>query len=570
MNCPKCSADNIENARFCAKCGTLLPVQEEEEHDPLLGQTVGRYTIKRILGEGGMGRVYEAERAIAGVTQRIAIKTLHPHLSKDGQIVARFNRECATVAQLKHPNTIRVEDFGQTDDGTLYIAMEFVDGTSIAKELETKGAMTPERVERILEQVCGSLAEAHKQGVIHRDLKPENIVLMNVGEDTDVVKVLDFGIAARKDSADAKKVEKLTQQGMVLGTPPYMSPEQFTGKELDARSDIYSLGVMVYEMLTGKLPFDANTPWEWATKHMTAQPFPFEDMPTVSDIPGKMKNAIFRSLSKDPNQRQDSVKAFFEELRSGTGDLRLSIVSPSGASPSLGASENRGATQMGTPLQDFGNVAAPSFSSSPAIAPGVPVVPTPPPAATPGGGSNKGLIFGLMGVAGLLVLVAGGLLVSRMGKKDSSDPLTLDPSTGGPATVTALPPSTLAGIPSTAGLGSVSPPEPKNTPPKTTTTATAAPTPTPAKPKLTGDAACTEATRLANSNIHAALANYQNCSGPGRDSTRRIIAASIPGAVRSAVYRGDCKGARSIAASGGQVGAPAINVDQQYPQCKGK
>jgi serine/threonine protein kinase len=565
MKCPNCSAENIENARFCAKCGALMPIHEEEEQDPLLGQMVGgRYKILRMLGEGGMGRVYEAERAIAGVTQRIAIKTLHPHLSKDGQVVARFNRECATVAQLNHPNTIKIQDFGQTDDGTLYIAMEFVDGTSISKELETRGPMPPERVERILEQVCGSLAEAHKQGIIHRDLKPDNVVLMNVGEDTDVVKVLDFGIAARKESTDAKKEEKLTQQGMVLGTPPYMSPEQFTGKELTARSDIYSLAVMTYEMLTGKLPFDANTPWEWATKHMMAQPFPFEDMPTTSDIPGKMKNAIFRALAKKPEDRQESVKAFFEELRSsGGGDpARLSMVSSPATSSDVGRVQS--GTQLGMPLHDLS-----AMNTPPPVVPRIPpVVPQPPPPPAPSTASpNKGMIYGLMGVVGLVVLVAGGMLLSRMGKKDSSTSLHLDPdATGGPATVTALPPPTVSGLASVAAPGSA---DPAPTAPRPTTTATTTATAT-ATSKLSGDAACAEAMRQSNSNINGALAHYQNCSGPQKDSTRRTIAGNIPGAVRSAVNRGDCKGARNIAASGRQVGAAPINVDQQYPQCKGK
>src|SRR6185369_10381989 len=134
-------------------------------------------------------------------------------------------------------------------------------------------------------QVCGALDEAHMQGIIHRDLKPENIILTDRAGETDFVKVLDFGIAARTESADAQKEQKLTQQGMVLGTPPYMSPEQFTGKALDSRSDIYSLGVMAYEMLTGKLPFEADTPWQWATQHMTAAPKPLEATPNGAALP---------------------------------------------------------------------------------------------------------------------------------------------------------------------------------------------------------------------------------------------------------------------------------------------
>src|SRR5205814_8361051 len=141
-------------------------------------------------------------------------------------------------------------------------------------------------------QIAGSLEEAHQQGVIHRDLKPENVVLTQRAGEKDVVKLLDFGIAARTESADAQREQKLTQQGMVLGTPPYMSPEQFTGKSLDARSDIYSLAVMAYEMLTGRLPFEAETPWQWATQHMTAHPFPFESSPIAASAPAAMKQAI--------------------------------------------------------------------------------------------------------------------------------------------------------------------------------------------------------------------------------------------------------------------------------------
>ena len=262
--------------------------------------------------------------AIAGVTQRIAIKTLHQHLSNDAQVVARFNRECATVVQLKHPNTIRMEDFGQTEDGTLYIAMEFVAGRPLSEVIEKEGPLSPERVTKIMRQVCGVLDEAHQQGVIHRDLKPENIVLTNRAGETDFVKVLDFGIAARTEGTDTQKEQKLTQQGMVLGTPPYMSPEQFTGKALDARSDIYSLAVMAYEMLTRKLPFEADTPWQWATQHMTAQPIAFEVSAPATNIPPAMKAAILKGLSKNRDEREPTARDFFAEFSEGA---RMTVVS---------------------------------------------------------------------------------------------------------------------------------------------------------------------------------------------------------------------------------------------------
>src|SRR5689334_15801322 len=316
MDCAACHTANVDGARFCAKCGALLPTAPADT-DSLIGQIVGgRYRVTQLLGEGGMGRVYLAEQQMGTHVRKVAVKTLQAQYAQDPQVLARFHRECGTVAELEHPNTIQFFDFGQTPDGQLYIAMEFVQGQSLSTALQ-QGPMRPERVLKIMAQVCGSLEEAHGRGVVHRDLKPDNIILTTRAGQADFVKVLDFGIAKRSEAKDQAQEQKLTQQGMVLGTPPYMSPEQFSGKELDARSDIYSLGVMAYEMLTGRLPFEANTPWEWATQHMTAQPFPFESVPAAAGIPPQMKGAILRSLSKDRAQRQAEVRQFYEELASG-------------------------------------------------------------------------------------------------------------------------------------------------------------------------------------------------------------------------------------------------------------
>src|SRR5262249_16049775 len=155
-------------------------------------------------------------------------------------------------------------------------------GKSLSQLIEESKVLPSERVLRIVRQIAGSLEEAHQQGIIHRDLKPDNVVLTSRAGEKDVVKLLDFGIAARTESADAQREQKPTQEGMVRGTPPYMSPEQFTGKSLDARSDVYSLAVMTYEMVTGRLPFEAATPWQWATEHMMSQPIPFEASPDVA------------------------------------------------------------------------------------------------------------------------------------------------------------------------------------------------------------------------------------------------------------------------------------------------
>jgi serine/threonine-protein kinase len=276
----------------------------------------GKYKVIRLLGEGGMGAVYEGEQQLGTTKRKVAVKTLHPHLSRDPKIQARFEREVGTVAELEHPNTIQVHDFGTTPDGILYIVMEFLSGKSLADLLEKEGALLPDRVANIMGQICGSLEEAHGRGIVHRDLKPDNVVLIERAGQKDFVKVLDFGIAKRSNEED-KNEQKLTQQGMVLGTPPYMSPEQFTGRPIDARSDIYSLGTMAYEMLTARLPFTADTPWEWANRHMTAAPIPIEAVAEGMRAPPAMRSAVQRALAKSPTERFQTVREFYEQFAAG-------------------------------------------------------------------------------------------------------------------------------------------------------------------------------------------------------------------------------------------------------------
>jgi len=566
MECPSCHTPNIDNARFCAKCGALLPVGAGDQTDPLIGQVIkNTFRITRMLGEGGMGRVYEGEQQMGTTTRKVAIKVLHPDLSKDGQIVARFNRECGTVAELEHPNTIQFFDFGQTPDGVLFIAMEFLEGHAIAKILETTGAMPAARVEHILKQVCGSLNEAHKKGIVHRDLKPENVVLITRAGEEDFAKVLDFGIAARRDATDAKKEQKLTQQGMVLGTPPYMSPEQFKGVELDARSDIYSLGVMAYEMLTGKLPFDAQTPWEWATKHLTERPFPFEvTAQHVGMIPGPMKAAIMRALSKNREERQSSVKEFMAELEGGAGSVSLTNL---GTAPSP---VSGGTAMMAAPPPDLlqapppmmgGHQPAPTANEM--VIP-VQAVPPPPQMRASGGGSNKGILFALIGVIGLGVVAGIITLVVKMSKSDGGDdgPIIIPTaSVTAPATDTTPPPPDPTPTAATA-----------TTPPTSTvkvasTGATTSTTTAPPKGGPTGEEACQKSTQAANNGqIEQAAALYQGCLKGGQTAmtAKAAICRNAPTAATQAAFNNNCARAKSIVSSGQSAGCSV----PLPPKCK--
>ncbi len=312
--CQRCGYENDDESKFCRQCGAMIELEIADAADPLIGKILlGRYRVVRVLGEGGMGKVYLAEQKMGTATRDVAIKTLHPELSSDPQLVARFHRECETVIELHHPNTVQFYDFGDLEDKTLFIVMEYIEGEDLARRLHRVGPLDTRTIDKILIQVCGSLAEAHERGIVHRDLKPENVLLTTRGGQTDFVKVLDFGIAKRSEAEDDAKA-KLTKQGMVLGTPPYMSPEQFSGQTLDLRSDVYSLAVMTYEMVTGRLPFEANTPWEWATKHLTAQPTPLDAYPQGAALPVHKKNAILRALAKNREERHPNALAFMHEF----------------------------------------------------------------------------------------------------------------------------------------------------------------------------------------------------------------------------------------------------------------
>jgi serine/threonine protein kinase len=456
---------------------------------PLIGQVVGgRYHIVALIGEGGMGVVYKAEQRLGSTVRKVAVKTLHAELSRDPSITARFHREVGTVAQLEHPNTVRVYDFGSTDDGTLYIAMEFLDGKALNRVIETDGALDPKRVGHIVRQIAGSLDEAHRQGIVHRDLKPENVLLIERAGEKDVVKLVDFGIAARTESAEREKEQKLTQQGMVLGTPPYMSPEQFTGKALDARSDVYSLGVMVYEMLTGQLPFQADTAWQWATHHMTSPPRSFDDTPGGGRVSESLRRTVLKALSKEPADRQNSAGQFYTEFVASASNA--TSVAPKAPVNAMGRTE---AMPQATP---YAMAPTEGMAVSPAMSPGrspaAPAIASPPVALPPAPArdqpsGNKGLIYGLSGVGAVLLIAMGVVaLNSDRGGGEPAGPIVATPTTTStpsaespveaqPTLEPDPPPDEPDPTPSTS-------PEPAQRPKPSGTTKPASSKPTPAQP----------------------------------------------------------------------------------------
>jgi serine/threonine-protein kinase len=275
----------------------------------------GRFEIVSQLAEGGMGRVYRAVQRPIG--RPVAIKILHPELTNSDVAAARFFQEAVAASGLRHPNTITILDYGETDEGMLYMAMELLEGESLQELLSREGRLGLRRAMDIVVQVARSLAEAHEHGVIHRDLKPENIFISHVGLDRDLVKVLDFGIAQVDRREPGKRI---TQVGYVCGTPEYMSPEQARGDNLAATSDLYSLGIVLWEMLAGRVPYCAQTPLGTVLKHQN------EPIPALRvDVPQPVKAFLYRVLAKSPEDRPQCAGEFLRDLQTS----RLSL-SPEG------------------------------------------------------------------------------------------------------------------------------------------------------------------------------------------------------------------------------------------------
>ena len=309
-DCISCGQPVEEGLKFCGNCGASQLTDEEGPSDGLIGQTLlNQYVMERKLGEGGMGTVYLADQP--SMDRKAVVKVLHPHLTSDEKWVQRFNREAKIASKLSHPNSITLYNYGRTDEGFVYIAMEYVEGPALSDLIEETGTMQIDKVLRIAKQACGAMQEAHDLDIIHRDLKPDNVLVATRGG-KDYAKVLDFGIAKMKDtSADE---QQLTATGMVFGTPAYMSPEQFSGEELDSLSDLYSLGVMVYEMLVGKRPFNASTPIGYFKLHLEEDPPPMASLNPEANIPPAIEAEVRKALAKDKADRHANAEAFADAL----------------------------------------------------------------------------------------------------------------------------------------------------------------------------------------------------------------------------------------------------------------
>ena len=319
--CPQCQSACEETHKFCPTCGFPVGKVAAQPDDPLVGRTLpGGYVILDLVGIGGMGRVYRAEQTNLGRT--VAVKIIHPHLVGEENAAARFITEARAASRLNHPNSVGVIDFGKTEDGQLYLVMEFLRGKDLARVQYEEGPLSFRRIVNLLRQVLAALSEAHHLGIIHRDLKPENIILEQVRTGGDFVKVVDFGLAKMRIEAVQTNI---TSPGIVCGTPEYMSPEQGRGDPLDARSDLYAVGVIFYQLLTGRLPFEAESPTQVVLMHITEQPDDPRSVVPERSIPSLLADVCLMALAKDPAHRFANADEFAEALGDALTQIESSV-----------------------------------------------------------------------------------------------------------------------------------------------------------------------------------------------------------------------------------------------------
>jgi hypothetical protein len=312
--CPVCSTEYPDDVKFCPNDGQTL--RSAAPASDLVGQVVAdRYHVVKKLGEGGMGQVYLAEHVKMG--RRSAIKVMNPAMIHDPDAVARFNREASNASRITHPNVCAIYDFGETPDGLIYLAMEFIEGEPLTDLIEREGALPVPRATAIFLQTAEALQAAHDLGIVHRDLKPDNIMLSRKKGGGETVKVVDFGIAKAVGGDQAG--QKVTKTGLVLGTPEFMSPEQLSGDALDGRSDLYSLALVFYRMLSGKLPFEATSVQETMIKRLIEEPTTLAAARPDLSFPAGLQPVFDTALARTPMERYQTVAKFAADIAAVTG-----------------------------------------------------------------------------------------------------------------------------------------------------------------------------------------------------------------------------------------------------------
>ena len=328
--CPQCHAEYGDELQVCPTDGAQLVVAPPAG-DPLIGRLLAdRYKVLRTIGEGGMGRVYLAEHVRMG--RLSAVKVMSPALAPTADAIGRFNREAANASRINQSNVAAIYDFGETEDGTLYLAMEYVEGETLTAVLRREGPFSPTRAAEITGQIADGLTAAHHLGIVHRDLKPDNILVTRSHDGREWVKIVDFGIAKTTQAAEPE--QNVTSLGVAVGTPEYMSPQQIAGEQLDGRTDLYSLGLVLFNMLTCALPHPALTSKQSLVQRLTARPRTLADVRPNVSWPARLQVALDRALAPEPGDRFRTV-----------GELAAVVRAAVGAPSASGA-----ATQMMTPL----------------------------------------------------------------------------------------------------------------------------------------------------------------------------------------------------------------------------
>ena len=437
--CPMCDREFDDSAQACEADGTTLLIVRDraaEQADAMRGRLIeGRYRVIEKLGAGGMGAVFVAEQTAVG--RKVAIKVLGHEVASDKNAVRRFMQEARAASALSHPNTITIHDFGQTPEGELYLVMELVPGQTLSAVLRNSGALPPARAAHMAHQILNALQEAHGAGIIHRDLKPENVIVSPRSGNPDFLKVLDFGLAKLTEGADS--ANGLTQTGQVFGTPGYMAPEQAKGERCDGRADLYAVGVMLYEMLSGRRPFEGDSPLSVLVKHIQEPPPPFETLVPPVFVPPALCEVVFRTLSKDREARYPTAADMNEALMAAADDAGLASGSYAAAavSSAMAAASSSSFPRMpsspSVPSASAPTMQPPSgFEKT--IGSGImgqvsldnlSVAPTP---AAPRRGSGP-----LLAAGAVLALVVGGVALWRTGETGGGEALPAVDSSRSPA-----------------------------------------------------------------------------------------------------------------------------------------